>query len=343
VKRKLGLLLVVAAVAGVSASVAVAAASPSVRTDAASNLKDTSAVLNGSVNPNGGSTKYWFEWGLTSTYGSTNAKHDAGDGRTAVSVHLTAGRLLPGTKYHYRLFAQNGSGLSSGADHTFTTTGHPLPGVITGTVIDVSQSGTTLTGTVIPNKEATQWEFQYGLSAGVYGANTVGGTVPAGTKPVTVSDSISGLAAGTTFHYRLIAVHSGFTSSDGLDSTFTTFPTLRPYPKVHAATKPHRAPSKPFVFTTTGSVVPSRSFPSAVECNGFVAIRYFLGHRQVALRFATVQPNCTFSHQATFAHTFAYHPGHKRPGSERLRLVVRFRGNSYLAPEPAPNEHVNLR
>jgi hypothetical protein len=344
VKRKLGLSLMLVAVLGVSVSVAAAATSPSVSTEGATKIKDTSAVGNGSVNPNGAETKYWFEWGLTSAYGSTSAKGNAGNGRSVVSVHLMLSRLLPGTKYHYRLFAENRYGeTSSGADRTFKTTGHALPGVITGTAVNVNQGGATLTGTVIPNNEATEWEFEYGLSAGAYTASTVGGTVPASTKPESVSQTLSGLAPGTTFHYRLIAVHAGFSSSNGLDQTFTTFPAKRPFAGVRAKTTPHRAPTKPFVFTTTGRVVPSRLFPSAPQCNGVVAIRYFLGHRLVALTFATVQANCTFSNQVAFAHTFAYHPGHKRPGSERLRLQIRFRGNGYLAPRRAANEHVNLR
>ncbi len=342
-KRKLGLLMVLAAVVGVATSVAMAAASPAVSTNGATKVKDASAVLNGTVNPNSSSTKYWFVWGLTTAYGTTSAKHSAGAGQTPVGVHVSIGHLQPGTKYHVRLFAQNHFGLTAGTDRTFTTTGHPLPGVITGAAIDVSASAATLTGTVNPNKEATRWEFQYGQSAGLYGVTTVGGTVPAGSTPVGVTESVSGLQAGTTFHFRLVAVHSGFPSTNGLDQSFTTLPTIRPYGGLRASTAPHRARTKPFVFTTSGSVIPSPSFPSTVQCNGLVAVRYFLGHRQVGLRFATVQPNCTFSEQVSFGHTFAYVPGHKRPRSERLRLQINFRGNGYLAPKRARDQHVMLR
>jgi phosphodiesterase/alkaline phosphatase D-like protein len=341
-KRKLSLLLVLAAVVGVATGVAVAASSPSVSTGSATKIKDTNAVLNGQVNPNGSSTQYWFAWGLTSSYSTMTGKHSAGSGSGSVSVHLTTSGLSPGTKYHYRLFAQNRFGLSSGSDRTFTTAGHPLPGVITGSAITLSASGATLTGTVVPNNQSTTWEFQYGLSAGLYGVTTAGGTIAGGTAPVSVTEPISGLQAGTTFHYRLVAVHRGFPSTDGLDQTFTTFPASRPYPSVHASTAPHRARNRPFVFNTTGSVS-SSAFPSAAECNGIVALRYFLGKRQIAARFATVEPNCTFSHQATFGHTFAFVPGHRRPNSERIRLQINFRGNNYLAAKRARDEHVFLR
>lgn len=341
-KRTLGLLVLLAVVLGISASAA-AASSPSVTTEAATQIKDQSAVLNGRVNPNGSQTSYWFEWGLTSSYGSTSTRHSVGHGTAAVAARVTSGHLLPGTRYHYRLFAQNGSGLSAGTDHTFKTTGHPLPGVITGSAISVSQSGATLTGTVVPNNQATQWEFQYGTSSGLYGVTTVGGTVPASNTPVTVTQSIAGLQAGTTFHYRLVGGHKGFASTNGLDQTFTTFPAVRPFAGTRVTTRPHRARTKPFVFTTTGTVVGSPSFPSTAQCNGVVALRYFLGRRLVAMRLATVQPNCTFSHQATFRHTFAFKVGHKRPLSEALSLLVRFRGNNYLAPKQARSVRLMLR
>ncbi len=342
-KRKLGLLVVSVAVGVlVSAGVAAAAASPSVETAAATQIKETSAVLNGKVTPNGASTTYWFVWGLTPAYGNTSAKHSAGSGGASVSIRVTAGKLLPGTKYYYRLYAQNKYGLSAGAGHDFTTSGHPLPGAITGAATAVTGSAATVTGTIVPNNQTTRWQFQYGLAAGVYTSSTPGGTVAAGSKPVGVAEQISGLEAGTTFHYRLVAVHSGFPSSDGLDQTFTTFPSARPYPRMRASTKPHFDGAKPFVFTTTGTIFPSASFPSTVQCNGVVAIRYFAGRREVGLRFANVQPNCTFSEQVVFTHTFAPKPGKRRPQIQRLRIVVRFRGNGYLAPRTARREHVVL-
>ena len=57
---------VVAATAGVAA-----AASPAVATERATGLTDTSAVLRGAVNPNGNQTSYVFEYGPTTSFGST--------------------------------------------------------------------------------------------------------------------------------------------------------------------------------------------------------------------------------------------------------------------------------
>ena len=52
--------------------------SPTVTTAAASNVSGTTATLNASVNPNGAATAVWFEYGLTTGYGSTT-KTSAGD------------------------------------------------------------------------------------------------------------------------------------------------------------------------------------------------------------------------------------------------------------------------
>ena len=118
-KRKLevlvpALLLSAVLVVGVAA-IAVAASSPAVTTGARSHVSDTSAVLNGTINPNGSATAYYFEWGLTTAYGVTSKEHSAGRGTKLVSVSTTASDLIPGTVYHYRLVAANGSGSASGS------------------------------------------------------------------------------------------------------------------------------------------------------------------------------------------------------------------------------------
>jgi len=80
-KRTLAM-LVPAAVASVTlavAAIAAAASSPAVTTGTHSGVTDRSAVLQGTVNPNGGATTYFFEWGLTSAYGLGSVAHSAGE------------------------------------------------------------------------------------------------------------------------------------------------------------------------------------------------------------------------------------------------------------------------
>jgi len=96
---------------------------PSVETKATTNITETQATLNGSVNPNGSETTYHFEYGKTTSYGSSIPVPDAGAGAgtSAVTVYLTPNTLLPRTRYHFRLAATNSAGTIYGADKAFTT------------------------------------------------------------------------------------------------------------------------------------------------------------------------------------------------------------------------------
>lgn len=329
-KRTISLVLASLAVFAIAVAVAEAASSPTVSTGTASSIRNTSAVLNGRVNPNGGSTHYWFIWGPTTAYGSTSAHHSAGSGTSSVAVHVGIGSLLPGTRYHFRLIAQNASGTTTGADHTFKTTGHPLPGVATGGASNVSATGAALNGTVLPNGQATSWFFQY--SGGAPFVSTPGGAVKAGSGPTNVAQNIGPLAPGATYQYRLVGVH-GSIANYGAFQLFSTFPLSRPWPpRFTQSTKPSRDRTKPFVFTTTGSLTPSSRFVAGAQCTGNVTVRYFIGKRQVHSATVGLLQDCTYQSTAIFTHTFAFKVGGKRPASEQLQVQVKFGGNGYIAP-----------
>ncbi len=105
-KLAVAVLVVLAAVTGV----AVAASSPTVTTGGATKITDTSATLHGTVNPNGSQTGYVFDYGLTNAYGLSTTSHTVSSGTMAVKVSLGISGLTPGTVYHYRIAALNGSG-----------------------------------------------------------------------------------------------------------------------------------------------------------------------------------------------------------------------------------------
>jgi photosystem II stability/assembly factor-like uncharacterized protein len=98
---------------------------PTASTSAAGQLTPTAATLNGSVNPRGGLTSYWFEYGPDSSYGSQTSDFAAGAGVVAVSVSANLTGLEPATTYHYRVAAENAKGATFGLDRQFTT--NPLP------------------------------------------------------------------------------------------------------------------------------------------------------------------------------------------------------------------------
>ncbi len=89
-------------------------------TEPATNVTGTGATLNGSVNPNGAETKYYFQYGPTSSYGTTTPEVSAGSGTSNVRVHQVITGLSPGS-YHFRIVASNGTGTSYGFDWSFGT------------------------------------------------------------------------------------------------------------------------------------------------------------------------------------------------------------------------------
>jgi hypothetical protein len=118
--------LLLATLLGLTAIVAVAyaqQAAPTVSTGQATNVKQQSATLHGTVRPNGASASWYFQIGTTTAYGAktSNRTVSAGQGTKSVSRGVTG--LLPGTTYHYRIVASNSGGTSQGADRTFTTPG----------------------------------------------------------------------------------------------------------------------------------------------------------------------------------------------------------------------------
>lgn len=103
-----------------------AAGRPKVSTGAARQVGYGSATLAGSINPEGVSTSYYFQYGPTKAYGGQSAIASAGAGTKAVAVALAIAGLQPLTIYHYRLVAVNGAGTTIGGDRTFQTTKVPL-------------------------------------------------------------------------------------------------------------------------------------------------------------------------------------------------------------------------
>jgi uncharacterized repeat protein (TIGR03803 family) len=85
------------------------------------NAGQTGFSLDGTVNPLGSSTDWYFEYGTTITYGSQTATQNAGGGIVNVPVDCTVTGLLPGTTYHVRLVASNATGITLGANQVITT------------------------------------------------------------------------------------------------------------------------------------------------------------------------------------------------------------------------------
>jgi hypothetical protein len=90
-------------------------------TEAATEVTATQGKLKGKVNPDGAETKYYFEYGTTTSYGSRTAEASAGSGTSDVEESKTITGLTASTTYHFRLVASNSHGTTDGEDRTFTT------------------------------------------------------------------------------------------------------------------------------------------------------------------------------------------------------------------------------
>jgi hypothetical protein len=189
----------------------------------------TGATLNATIYPYGAETHYRFEYGPTSSYGTSVPVPDGDVGAAAYPATATGMQtitgLSPNTTYHYRLVASNSVGPATGpetVDKTFTTTGTP-PSIVADPATPIV-GGFNLSGTVNPEGTATTYHFEYGTTT-AYGTSVPvpDGSAGSGAADVSVSQDITGLLPNTTYHFRLSAHNSG-PAVTTVDQTFTTPP-----------------------------------------------------------------------------------------------------------------------
>jgi alpha-tubulin suppressor-like RCC1 family protein len=98
------------------------------------------------------------------------------------------------------------------------------PAVTTGGASAVGARSASVAGSVDPEGTSVlSCVFEYGASSSYGQSVPCSQTLGAGKTPVATSAQISGLSAGTLYHYRLLATSSAGTSY-GSDETFTTLP-----------------------------------------------------------------------------------------------------------------------
>jgi hypothetical protein len=197
---------------------------PTVTTAAASSVDTVSATLNGTIDPGGVSSTYHFEYGLDTNYGSQTAESDPLSGTGAVAAIGPVAGLLPNTTYHFRIVGTNASGSITGDDQTLTTDAAPptLDGSPAFASV-ITPTGATLNGTVNPNSSNTSYHFEYGTDTS-YGSSTTSTDAGAGAENQPVTAQLTGLTAGTTYHFRLVADNGTGGVQHGADTTFSTAP-----------------------------------------------------------------------------------------------------------------------
>ena len=100
---------------------------PTATTEAATEVKAFEATLRGAVNPNGVATTYQFEYGPTTSYGTTvpSTAVSVGSGSSSVAVTRLQTGLTEGSTYHFRIKAINENGTVFGTDKTLATVDVP--------------------------------------------------------------------------------------------------------------------------------------------------------------------------------------------------------------------------
>jgi hypothetical protein len=194
-------------------------------TSAATLIASFSATLNGSLDPHGLTTTVYFQYGTTTSYGSTSLSQIK-NGNTYQSISANISGLTASTTYHFRIVATNSSGTRYGSDRTFTTlsaTGAPV--VTTSPATLIANFSATLNGSVDPHGLTTTVYFQYGTTTS-YGLTSATQSKTGNTYQ-NVAANINSLTASTTYHFRIVASNSAGTTY-GADRTFTTLSATGP-------------------------------------------------------------------------------------------------------------------
>ncbi len=150
--------------------------------------------------------------------GTRRQKHvfKALHGRRFVTFHLN--RLQQGATYTYTARAVSGRRRSRAVAGRFTAA--TATAAVTGGA-DVRDTSATLHGSLTPGSSGTQAWFAWDTTTNLT-HQTPARPFPAATTPAGLEDSITGLASGTTYYYRVVSSGPSGTSQGAMLSFTTT-------------------------------------------------------------------------------------------------------------------------
>jgi hypothetical protein len=212
----------------------------------------------------------------------------------------------------------------------------PAPTALTGAATNVTATSAVLTGTIGGNGAGvTSYYFASGDLNQTFGT----GALPDSTAAFPVSMTLTGLAPGTTYSYRVGATNGGG-SVPGNVVTFTTLtaaqassiadttgpiteastsPRVNPN-KVSISVSPKRDRNKPYRYTVTGGV----QVPAGELCSSGGDVLVMFGRGELlASEMVTLQADCGYTATVTV-------PSGDLPSKGRINVRANFRGNDQL-------------
>lgn len=184
------------------------------------------AVLKGSFDPDNKATEYWFEYGIDGSYGLKTSVTTGVTGTGVTTVGKELNNLPSGKTFHYRLVAKNAEGTTFGVDRTFRTGSPPdISGV---RATEIAETSATLKAAINPVGFETKYQIEYGINPEYDHSVPASLTsIGSGEEKVNVSHSVTGLLAGFTYHFRVVAENKWGTAYSP-DTTFDYAPPACP-------------------------------------------------------------------------------------------------------------------
>jgi hypothetical protein len=215
---------------------------PAVVTQAATDVEETAATLNGTLSRQGLTVEACnFEYIANAAYNANQkAKVDPFTGASSpacaesaaeidagpepFSVHADLAGLAAGELFHYRLSATTIAGTVKGNEETFAT---PVPPTIEDEHASaVTDNEATIRVLINPKFDATSFHVEYGPGSS-FALSTPETAVGSDGVAHPLVVSLKGLASGTTYGWRVVA-DSANGSTESADHSFTTYRAFAP-------------------------------------------------------------------------------------------------------------------
>lgn len=174
------------------------------------------ATLNGTSGSFGFDTTAWFEWGPTTNVVNITTPQALGAGFTITNFSNVLTGLTANATFFFRAVTSNSMGLVAGSTLEFSTrpTADTLPAT------DIGSHAATLNGVANPKGVPAAVWFEWGTTTN-YGNTTPARQLAGDGNPTNLSESVSNLFPGGTFHFRAV-LSNDLNVVTGTNRTFLT-------------------------------------------------------------------------------------------------------------------------